>query len=85
MSIERKAFEAYNKNRSQAEKYWIPDRCWCDWYVRGYRQGEQELKDKAIEAYKRNCRNYTACCLDQKPCTADCEYLGDFIQKLNKE
>lgn len=26
-----------------------------------------------------------ACCFDQKPCTENCEYLGDFIFKLNEE
>lgn len=43
-------------------------------------------KDKAIEAYKRNCRRYQVECLEgeSQPCMANCEYLADFIAELNK-
>lgn len=50
-----------------------------------HEQQLQKLKDMVVEAYKSNCRNYTACYFDEKPCTADCEYLGDFIQKLTEK
>lgn len=80
MSIEKKAFEAYNKNRSQTEKYWIPDRCWCDWYVSGYRQADQDLKDKAIVTY-------CACCeWRESECPKEtCIARNEFIQRLNEK
>lgn len=47
---------------------------------------EKELKEKAIEIYKRNCRLYQPACLEdtQRPCPGNCEYLKDFITEITK-
>lgn len=94
-TIENKAFVAHEEDRALEQKYQTPDNFWCDWFEKGYREAEAEaeerheketgaIKEKAIEVYKRNCRTYTVCCFEKKPCTADCEYLSDFIEKLNE-
>lgn len=44
MSIEKKAFEAYEKNRNLAPKYQVGDSMWMDWYSQGYRQAKQDLE-----------------------------------------
>lgn len=56
-------------------------------YVEAATLAENEMKEKAIEAYKRNCRLYQPTCLEgnKRPCTGGCEYLADFITELNKQ
>lgn len=80
MSIETKAFDAYSEDRQQPEKYWTLDRYWCDWYVKGYRQAEQELKDKAIVTYCACCEGRESEC-PKETCIA----RNEFIQRLNEK
>ena len=42
MSIEKKAHEAYVKNRELKPKYHIPESCWIDWFAAGYRRAEDD-------------------------------------------
>lgn len=50
MSIEKKAFEAYNKNRELKPKYHIPESCWIDWFTAGYKRAiEDQQKIEPLE------------------------------------
>lgn len=85
MSIEKKAFEAYEKNRELAPKYQVGDSMWMDWYTKGYRQAENDFKQKAIETYKNTCSfSPEGCCMMKKEAgKCDCDNLKDFIEELN--
>lgn len=85
MSIEKKAFEAYEKNRELAPKYQVGDSMWMDWYTKGYRQAENDFKQKAIETYKNTCSfSPEGCCMMKKEAgKCDCDNLNDFIEELN--
>lgn len=50
MTIEKKAHEAYAKNRELKPKYHIPESCWIDWFTAGYQRAEEDqLKIKPLE------------------------------------
>lgn len=85
MSIEKKAFEAYQKNRELAPKYQVGDSMWMDWYTKGYRQAENDFKQKAIETYMNTCSfSPVGCCMMKKEAgKCDCDNLKDFIEELN--
>lgn len=43
MTIEQKAFEAYEANSKLPAKYQVADNMWMDWYSKGYRQAKEDL------------------------------------------
>ncbi|MDD3040352.1 hypothetical protein [Bacteroides sp.] len=43
MTIEQKAFEAYEANSKLPAKYQVADNMWMDWYSKGYRQAKKDL------------------------------------------
>lgn len=49
MSIENKAFEAYEENSKLAKKYQVEDNMWMDWYTKGYRQAKEDAKQPLSE------------------------------------
>lgn len=90
MSIERKAFEAYEKNRELAPKYQIGDSMWMDWYTKGYRQAENEYKDqveslKAALVAKEETHKIKTGELKEKALNAflECEGYDEFECEIN--
>lgn len=43
MTIEQKAFEAYEANNKLPAKYQVADNMWMDWYSKGYRQAKKDF------------------------------------------
>lgn len=58
MSIEKKAFEAYKKNRELAPKYQVGDSMWMDWYTKGYRQAEKDTQSLSEEQINEKMAEY---------------------------
>lgn len=90
MSIEKKAFDAYEKNRELASKYQVGDSMWMDWYTKGYRQAESEYKDqveslKAALVAKEETHKIKIGELKEKVLNAflECEGYDEFEREIN--
>ncbi len=63
ITVKDKALKAYTENMKREKKYRIDDECWMDWYMKGYRQAEEDLKEQ-LTALKTKAFNAFLTCED---------------------